>query len=95
MLSGLAFFILQQVSALIISHYLQKAQSTYGHFATVITILWWFYLQAKITLLGGAVERRTKGAPVPALTVNAPQTPADHRVLEAYVGNAHTTLSSE
>ena len=27
--------------------YLQKAQSTYGHFATIITILWWFYLQAR------------------------------------------------
>jgi YihY family inner membrane protein len=86
LLSGVAFFILQQVSALIISHYLQKAQSTYGHFATVITILWWFYLQANITLLGAQLNVVLSERLYPRSLVNAPQTPADHRVLEAYVG---------
>ncbi len=86
MLSGVAFFLLQQVSALIISHYLQKAQSTYGHFATVITILWWFYLQANITLLGAQLNVVLSERLYPRSLVNAPQTPADHRVLEAYVG---------
>jgi len=38
-LSGVAFFVLQELSAVIISRYLKNAQSTYGHFATVITIL--------------------------------------------------------
>ena len=84
-LSGVAFFILQQLSALIISHYLQKAQSTYGHFATVITILWWFYLQANITLLGAQLNVVLGERLYPRSLVNAPQTPADHRVLEAYV----------
>jgi membrane protein len=86
LLSGLAFFVLQQLSALIISHYLQKAQSTYGHFATVITILWWFYLQAQITLLGAQLNVVLKESLFPRSLVNAPRTPADHRVLEAYAG---------
>ena len=86
LLSGVAFFVLQQVSALIISHYLQKAQSTYGHFATVITILWWFYLQANITLLGAQLNVVLNERLYPRSLVDAPQTPADHRVLEAYVG---------
>ena len=86
LLSGVAFFILQQLSALIISHYLQKAQSTYGHFATVITILWWFYLQSNITLLGAQLNVVLKERLFPRSLVNAPQTPADHRVLEAYAG---------
>lgn len=86
LLSGLAFFVLQQLSALIISHYLQKAQSTYGHFATIITILWWFYLQAQITLLGAQLNVVLKEGLFPRSLVNAPQTPADHRVLEAYAG---------
>ncbi len=55
-LSGVAFFVLQELSALIISRYLKNAQSTYGHFATVITILWWFYLQSIITLLGAQLN---------------------------------------
>jgi len=84
LLSGLAFFVLQQISALIVSHYLQKAQSTYGHFATIITILWWFYLQAQITLLGAQLNVVLKERLYPRSLVDAPQTPADHRVLEAY-----------
>jgi membrane protein len=84
LLSGLAFFVLQQISALIVSHYLQKAQSTYGHFATIITILWWFYLQAQITLLGAQLNVVLKERLFPRSLVDAPQTPADHRVLEAY-----------
>ena len=86
LLSGLAFFILQQLSALIISHYLQKAQATYGHFATIITILWWFYLQAQITLLGAQLNVVLKERLYPRSLVDAPKTPADHRVLEAYAG---------
>ncbi|MGZ4342830.1 MAG: YihY/virulence factor BrkB family protein [Solirubrobacteraceae bacterium] len=56
LLSGIAFFVLQELSTLIISRYLKNAQSTYGHFATVITILWWFYLQSMITLLGAQLN---------------------------------------
>ena len=84
LLSGLSFFVLQQVSALIVSHYLQNAQSTYGHFATVITILWWFYIQSQITLLGAQLNVVLKNKFYPRSLANAPSTPADRRVLEAY-----------
>jgi YihY family inner membrane protein len=56
LLSGIAFFVLQELSTLIISRYLKNAQGTYGQFATVITILWWFYLQSIITLLGAQLN---------------------------------------
>jgi YihY family inner membrane protein len=84
LLSGIAFFVLQELSALIVSHYLQNAQSTYGHFATVITILWWFYLQANLTLLGAQLNVVLKEHLFPRSLVDAPQTEADHRVLQAY-----------
>jgi YihY family inner membrane protein len=84
LLSGLAFFVLQGLSALIVSHYLQNAQSTYGHFATVITILWWFYIQSIITLLGAELNVVLKERYYPRSVVGAPRTSADRRVLEAY-----------
>ena len=93
LLSGVAFFVLQQLSALIISHYLRKAQSTYGHFATVITILWWFYLQSNITLLGAQLNVVLKEHLYPRSLTNAPQTPADHRALEASRASSHTVAS--
>ncbi|SRR5579884_1798284 len=86
LLSGLSFFVLQELSALIISHYLQNAQSTYGHFATVITILWWFYIQSIITLLGAQLNVVLKNNFYPRSLANAPSTQADRRVLEAYAG---------
>ena len=55
-LSGMSFWLLEFVSSLVISRRLQDAEPTYGHFATVITILWWFYLQALITLLGSQLN---------------------------------------
>jgi len=84
LLSGLVFFILQELSAFIISRHLHSAQSTYAHFATVITMLWWFYLQAIVTLLGAQLNVVLKDRLYPRSLVHAPQTPADHRVLEAY-----------
>jgi membrane protein len=86
LLAGVAFFVLQELSALIVSHYLQNAQSTYGHFATVITILWWFYIQSSITLLGAQLNVVLKNNFYPRSLVDAPRTPADRRVLEAYAG---------
>jgi membrane protein len=85
-LSGVAFFVLQELSALIISHFLQNAQSTYGHFATVITILWWFYLQSMVTLLGAQLNVVLKEGFYPRSLTGAPQTDANHRVLRAYAG---------
>jgi YihY family inner membrane protein len=83
-LSGVIFFVLQELSAFIISRHLHSAQSTYGHFATVITILWWFYLQAVVTLLGAQLNVVLKERLHPRSVVDAPQTEADHRALQAY-----------
>ncbi len=82
--SGLVFFVLQELSAFIISGHLKNAQSTYGHFATVITILWWFYLQSIVTLLGAQLNVVLKDRLYPRSLTKAPQTDADHRVLQAY-----------
>ena len=84
LLAGVVFFILQQASALIISRYLHKAQSTYGHFATVITLLWWFYIQSIVTLLGAQLNVVLKERLYPRSLVGGPQTEADHRALQAY-----------
>jgi uncharacterized BrkB/YihY/UPF0761 family membrane protein len=83
-LAGVAFFVLQQLSAFIISRHLHSAQSTYKHFATVITILWWFYLQSVITLLGAQLNVVLKDRLYPRALRQGPQTEADHRVLQAY-----------
>jgi membrane protein len=84
LLAGVAFFILQELSALIVSRYVQNAQATYGHFATVITILWWFYLQAIITLMGAQLNVVLRSGFYPRSLAGAPSTSADRRVLEAY-----------
>jgi membrane protein len=83
-LSGIVFFVLEQLSAVIISNRLKHAQATYGHFATVIVILWWFYLTAIVTLLGAQLNVVLKGRLFPRSVVDAPQTEADHRVLQQY-----------
>lgn len=85
-LAGVAFFALQELSAFIISRHLKSAQSTYGTFATVITILWWFYLQSVITLLGAQLNVVLKDRLYPRALRKGPQTEADHRVLQAYAG---------
>jgi YihY family inner membrane protein len=85
-LAGVTFFVLQELSAFIISRHLKSAQPTYGHFATVITILWWFYLQSVITLLGAQLNVVLKEHLYPRSIVRAPQTEADRRALQAYAG---------
>jgi YihY family inner membrane protein len=54
--AGISFWILKALSSVVITRYLDDAEPTYGTFATVITILWWFYLQSNITLLGAQLN---------------------------------------
>jgi YihY family inner membrane protein len=84
LLSGIAFWVLQSISSLIISRYLKNAQSTYGNFATVITILWWFYIQSIITLFGAQLNVVLRERLHPRGLVDAPQTRADHRAYDKY-----------
>jgi len=82
--SGLVFFVLQQLSSLIITHRLRSANSTYGAFGTVIVILWWFYLQSVITLLGAQLNVVLKERLFPRSLAGPPETEADRRALQAY-----------
>jgi YihY family inner membrane protein len=86
-LSGIAFFVLQELSTLIISRYLKNAQSTYGHFATVITILWWFYLQSIITMLGAQLNVVLKQHSYPRSLTGAAQ-PEEGKPAPATAGRA-------
>jgi len=56
LVAGVGFWVLQSLSSVIIARYLQTAQKTYGNFATVITLLWWFYLTGVLTLLGAQLN---------------------------------------
>ena len=82
-LSGVGFWILQQLSSFVISNRLQHAQSTYGHVATVITILWWFYLQAVLTLFGAQLNVVLNRRLHPR-SLGDDHTEADRRTLESY-----------
>jgi membrane protein len=84
LLAGIVFWILQEISSLIISRQLHNTQSTYGNFATVITILWWFYLQAQVTLLGAQLNVVLKERLYPRSLFGGPETDADFRALETY-----------
>ena len=84
LLSGVVFWLLQQLSSLIISRYLHTAERTYGNFAIVITMLWWFYLQGIVTLLGAQLNVVLKERLHPRGLVDTPATEADYRAYEAY-----------
>jgi YihY family inner membrane protein len=84
LLAGCVFWILQQISSFIISRHLSSAQNTYGNFATVITMLWWFYLQGQITLLGAQLNVVLKERLYPRSLFGGPETDADRRAYEAY-----------
>ncbi|HET7571566.1 MAG TPA: YihY/virulence factor BrkB family protein [Gaiellaceae bacterium] len=88
LLAGIAFFVLQQISSFVVSRKLNGAESTYGNFATVITILWWFYLQAQITLLGAQLNVVLTERLHPRSLFGGPSTDADRRALEAYAQEA-------
>ena len=94
-LAGVAFWILQEVSTFIISNRLQSAQSVYGTFATVIVMLWWFYLQAQITLLGAQLNVVLKERLHPRSLVGGPETEADHRALGAYAEEVDAYVEGE
>lgn len=79
-LSGVLFWVLQSLSSLIISRYVTNAQGTYGHFATVLTLLWWFYLQSILTLVGAQLNVVLRDHLHPRALINAPRTEADHRI---------------
>jgi YihY family inner membrane protein len=83
-LAGVVFWVLQQLSSFIISSRLQSAGSTYGTFATVIVILWWFYIQGIVSMLGAQLNVVLKEHLYPRGLVGVPDTEADKRAYDAY-----------
>ncbi len=84
LLSGVVFWLLQQLSSLIISRYLHTAERAYGTFATVITILWWFYLGSIVTLAGAQLNVVLKEPFHPRGLVEGPTTTADYQAYDTY-----------
>jgi len=84
LLSGTVFWLLQQLFSLIIFRYLQNAERIYGNYATVITMLSWFYLQSVVTLVGAQLNVVLKERLHPRRLITAPVTEADHRAYDAY-----------
>lgn len=84
LLSGIVFWLLQQLSSLIIFRYLHNAERIYGNFAAVITMLSWFYLQSVVTLVGAQLNVVLKERLHPRRLIHAPITEANHRAYDAY-----------
>jgi YihY family inner membrane protein len=84
LLSGIVFWLLQQLSSLIIFRYLHNAERIYGSYATVITMLTWFYSQSVVTLVGAQLNVVLKERLHPRRLGTAPATEADHRAYDAY-----------
>jgi membrane protein len=84
LLSGIVFWLLQQLSSLIIFRYLHNAERIYGSYATVITMLTWFYSQSVVTLVGAQLNVVLKERLHPRRLGTAPVTEADHRAYDAY-----------
>jgi membrane protein len=84
LLSGVVFFALQQASTLIISHRLASASASYAQMGLAITMLWWFYLQAIVTLLGVQLNVVLTQRLWPRSLIGGPDTRADHRAYDAY-----------
>jgi membrane protein len=84
LLSGIVFWLLQQLSSLIIFRYLHNAERIYGNFATVITILSWFYSQSVVTLIGAQLNVVLKERLHPRRLIPTPATEADYRAYDAY-----------
>ncbi|MGQ0632786.1 MAG: YihY/virulence factor BrkB family protein [Sporichthyaceae bacterium] len=82
--AGGCFWLLQSLASVIITRHLNSAEATYGTFATVITMLWWFYLQAQLTLLGAQLNVVLRRRYYPRGLVDPPTTDADRRLLEDF-----------
>lgn len=53
---GTGFYLLQSLGTRLIARYVSNASATYGTFAVVIGLLWWFHLSAQVMLLGAELN---------------------------------------
>lgn len=86
-LAATGWYLLQLLGTGLVAHELKGAESTYGTFATVIGLLFFFHLQAQLTLYAAEINvvRADRLWPRGLHSfVNAPTTEADHRAYAAY-----------
>jgi membrane protein len=55
-LAGSAWMVLQLLGGYLLDNQISHADQTYGAFAVVIGLLWWFYIQAQVVLLGAELD---------------------------------------
>jgi membrane protein len=84
LLSGGVFWLLQTVSGVILTRHAGSAQSTYGTFTTVITLLWWFYLQAQVTLMGAQLNVVLHRDYYPRAFFGGEETDADRKLMHDF-----------
>lgn len=54
--AGTGFYLLQSLGTRLIARYVSNASATYGTFAVVIGLLWWFHLSAQVVLIGAELN---------------------------------------
>ncbi|MGB8960624.1 MAG: YihY/virulence factor BrkB family protein [Pseudonocardiaceae bacterium] len=88
LLAAVAWFVLQKVGTALVNHEIAGAQGTYGTFAVVIGLLFWFFLLSQITLycaeLNVVLSRRLWPRGLRSLTEYRATTAADRAAYEAY-----------
>lgn len=55
-LAGVGWMVLQLLGGYLLDTHISKASQTYGAFAVVIGLLWWFYIQAQVVLLAAELN---------------------------------------
>jgi membrane protein len=79
---GIGWTVLQFLGALYVGRVVKNASQTYGVFATVIGLLSWIYLQARVFVLAGEVSSVTDGRFWPRSLTREHPTEADVRVAD-------------
>jgi YihY family inner membrane protein len=91
--AGIAWFVLQKVGTSLVNNKIQGAQGTYGTFAIVIGLLFWFYLLAQITLLCADINvvasERLWPRGLSTMLGSRASTDADARSYASYVQREH------
>jgi len=54
--AGTGWTALQYVGTVLVGHVLRHANQTYGYFGSVLGLLWWLYLAARLTLYAAEVN---------------------------------------
>jgi YihY family inner membrane protein len=82
LIAAIAFAALQFLAGALYTHFVTSAGKTYGSFATVIGMLSFFYLLARIMLLCAEVNVVRQFGLYPRAVKQPPPTPADRRAYE-------------